>query len=355
VNVNRVEVLPIKNQSNEKITILLSQNYGGGAETAMRELHDRLRAKDYNVEIWGINEDKEIQIESEFSFGRNKFGGFFHTFNVIRKFRSKCKSEKVQTIILNCDLPELFGIFSPWKTRLIIVEQSIYPWMGRRKFGRLVRLLLTLRESLWVRIFDSQPVWAQGSRTIVLGPNLISGVIPSSEKRNRASNIKRIVFIGRFHYQKNPELLIQLANEAQLPLLMVGDGDLKDKLIQAASKSSQSVEFTGFVSNPWALLRDGDILALTSRFEGKPLVIEEALARGVPVISTKLDGLESEYRGFPVFFADNYQELLSTLRSIEFRLEEWGRDWSFPELILRENDQKLELWERILKEVAGPQ
>jgi glycosyltransferase involved in cell wall biosynthesis len=343
----------MKNQSNRKISILLSQNYGGGAETAMRELHNRLRAKGYNVEIWGINEEKEIEIEREFSFGRNKIGGFFHTFSIIRKFRAKCKSENVQTIILNCDLPELFGIFSPSKTRLIVVEQSIYPWMGRRAFGRMVRLLLTLRKVLWVRIFDSQPVWAQGSRKMVLGPNLISGVIPSSEKRNRASNIKRIIFIGRFHYQKNPELLIQLADEAELPLLMIGDGDLKDKLIEAAAKSSQSVEFSGFVSNPWALLRDGDVLALTSRFEGKPLVIEEALARGVPVISTKLDGLESEYGDFPVFFAHDYRQLLSILRSIELHIEEWEGDWSFPELILRENDKKLELWERILNDISG--
>lgn len=46
------------------------------------------------------------------------------------------------------------------------------------------------------------------------------------------------------------------------------------------------VDFAGFVQNPAAYFRKADVVALSSRFEGLPTVLVEALAVGAKVVST---------------------------------------------------------------------
>ncbi|MBD3582675.1 glycosyltransferase [Flavobacterium selenitireducens] len=70
-------------------------------------------------------------------------------------------------------------------------------------------------------------------------------------------------------------------------LMLIGDGPLKDELVQSASDHnvSQLVVFGGFVTNPYPLLKKAEFTVLTSKFEGLPNIIAESLAVGTPVVS----------------------------------------------------------------------
>jgi glycosyltransferase involved in cell wall biosynthesis len=275
----------------KKIIILLSSHFGGGAETAMQQLHNSLRNQFHNLEIWGINIEELNQSEGRFTFGRNKAGGLVHNIKILLAFKRKCKKENVGVIILNCDLPELFGVFTQRSTNLIVVEQSTYPWMGRRLLGRLIRMLLVFRKTTWVKIFQEQKVWSVFGQNVFLGPNLIGTSFPGTISNGPADGLQRIIFLGRFHVQKRPEWIVRLGADSGIPVLMIGDGELRQALNDLARKLEANVEFTGFLPNPWGMLQKGDVLVLTSRFEGKPLVIEEALIRGIPVLAMNLYGL----------------------------------------------------------------
>jgi glycosyltransferase involved in cell wall biosynthesis len=48
----------------------------------------------------------------------------------------------------------------------------------------------------------------------------------------------------------------------------------------------QEVDLPGFVSNPFAYMRRSGVFVLSSRWEGLPSVLIEALACGCPVVST---------------------------------------------------------------------
>ncbi len=106
-----------------------------------------------------------------------------------------------------------------------------------------------------------------------------------------------VITVGRVTPQKKPERLLQvaqLAKEAGLPVRFkwVGDGELRRQMERLRDEMGQhdTVEFVGFVKNPYPHIKTADIMMVTSDFEGFCLVICEAMCLGVPVISTRTAG-----------------------------------------------------------------
>lgn len=106
---------------------------------------------------------------------------------------------------------------------------------------------------------------------------------------------KIFLFIGRLAHQKNiPVLLDVFQNpELQTCLLIIGDGDdqIKRKVELASKDAESKIVYLGPLNNVSYYLSLADGLILTSRYEGLPIVILEALSMGVPVISTPVGGI----------------------------------------------------------------
>jgi glycosyltransferase involved in cell wall biosynthesis len=108
-------------------------------------------------------------------------------------------------------------------------------------------------------------------------------------------NERFILFVGRLERQKDPELLIDafaaaVAGGLRAHLLIVGDGGMRQVAQSRAAASGQAdrIHLLGWRSREdVALLMKGcDGLLLTSRFEGMPITVLEAMATGLPVAST---------------------------------------------------------------------
>lgn len=101
-----------------------------------------------------------------------------------------------------------------------------------------------------------------------------------------------VVSLGRLAEQKDhPTLLRAYAASALRTshrLVIVGGGDWQERLKDLAQELglSDRVLFTGAMDNPYRVLADADLHVLSSRWEGYPNVLLEALALGVPVVST---------------------------------------------------------------------
>ena len=101
-----------------------------------------------------------------------------------------------------------------------------------------------------------------------------------------------IVWAGRFEPQKDAGLAIRtiaaLNRVTPARLTMLGDGAQLTEMRQQIARQGLGnvIETTGFVASiqPW--LREADVLLVTSHYEGGPAVAVEALAHGVPVVST---------------------------------------------------------------------
>lgn len=101
-----------------------------------------------------------------------------------------------------------------------------------------------------------------------------------------------ILGCGRLVPQKNFDLLIKafqrLRQRREARLMILGDGEergLLEALVHRLGLGSE-VALPGFVSNPYAHMAKARVFALSSHYEGSPLVLVEALACGCPVVST---------------------------------------------------------------------
>ncbi len=101
-----------------------------------------------------------------------------------------------------------------------------------------------------------------------------------------------VITTGRLVEQKAHSDLLEAF--ARLPasqrgsLVILGEGHLRTDLRQHVDRLqlADKVWMPGFVENPWWFIARSDVFALSSHWEGHPLVLLEALACGVPIAST---------------------------------------------------------------------
>ena len=108
-----------------------------------------------------------------------------------------------------------------------------------------------------------------------------------------------VVFIGRITEQKDPDRLIAVLKELAermpgMKIAIAGTGNLEGHMKKLAEQYNlmSNIDFFGFMSNPLKLLSDTKVMIMTSKFEGLPMTVLEAMALGVPVVSTPVDGLK---------------------------------------------------------------
>jgi glycosyltransferase involved in cell wall biosynthesis len=105
---------------------------------------------------------------------------------------------------------------------------------------------------------------------------------------------KTVIAAGRLAPEKNYSLLIETIaqSDSNLRCLILGDGPMHAELQNLISNRglSESIQLVGRVERPESYFRKADLFALTSTFEGSPVVIIEALQAGLPVVATACGG-----------------------------------------------------------------
>jgi glycosyltransferase involved in cell wall biosynthesis len=146
---------------------------------------------------------------------------------------------------------------------------------------------------------------------------------------------EEIVYVGRLEPIKGLELLIDacalcMRRRAGLALRLVGTGPQGPALERrvAAAGLAGRVTFQGYVADPAPFYRRAKLLALTSRYEGFPNVLVEAMSQGTPVVAVDCDSgpaeiVEEGRNGFlardrdPRTFAQAIERALSTEWNVE--------------------------------------
>ena len=99
------------------------------------------------------------------------------------------------------------------------------------------------------------------------------------------------IIVGRLHEVKNHKLLFQaikLLEKESFQVLVVGRGEIEGQLkeLTRSLKIDKKVKFLGFKPNVYSYLARSHCFLMTSYSEGFPNALLEALASGIPVIST---------------------------------------------------------------------
>ena len=125
------------------------------------------------------------------------------------------------------------------------------------------------------------------------------GVDPEKYKKdpNRAY-AKRLLFVGRLDAVKGVPLLLEsiadlYVEHQDVELTVVGDGPARVDLEKKAQSLGANIRFLGYQSQQEVaqILTQTDILVLPSFAEGVPVVLMEAMAAGLPVVTTQVGGI----------------------------------------------------------------
>lgn len=132
--------------------------------------------------------------------------------------------------------------------------------------------------------------------------------------------------VARFWPQKNHALLLKAfaqgpASDANAHLVLVGEGSLQEQLEEQAKSIglARKVHFLGLRSDIPDVLGAMDAFVLSSDWEGNPLSVMEAMAAGLPIVSTAVGGVPDLFasgkEGFLVKQGDE-QGLANAMRSL---------------------------------------
>jgi len=101
--------------------------------------------------------------------------------------------------------------------------------------------------------------------------------------------------VGRLVSEKDYPLLVRAAApllSSKLRLVLVGEGPTRGEIEAAIPKAAMPfVTLTGLRSDVPRVMSAFDVFCLSSRTEGLPLVVPEAMACGLPVVATRVGGL----------------------------------------------------------------
>ena len=111
-----------------------------------------------------------------------------------------------------------------------------------------------------------------------------------------ADNVTLVGIVGRLTEIKNHEMFLESVarlNRERARFVIIGDGSLRESLESKARSLGieNDVIFAGGRKDPECFYPALDIVALTSRNEGTPLTLIEAMANARPVIATSVGGV----------------------------------------------------------------
>lgn len=120
----------------------------------------------------------------------------------------------------------------------------------------------------------------------------------NAEKAEYLNKKIKILMVGTLYYQKNYEMALRgvsklVENGVCVELKIVGEGPDRDELVGLATELeiSEFVHFNGPSESVEEEYVTANLFWMTSRYEGFGIVLVEAMASGVPIVATDVDGI----------------------------------------------------------------
>jgi glycosyltransferase involved in cell wall biosynthesis len=122
-----------------------------------------------------------------------------------------------------------------------------------------------------------------------------SPAVPAVPVVSVVFDVPVVLAVGRLATQKGLGALIEAAArwadlEPRPRLMIVGEGPLEASLKAQAASLAVPAEFAGRRTDVPALLAAAAVYVLPSKWEGQPLILQEALRAGAPIVATRTGG-----------------------------------------------------------------
>ena len=282
-----------------KILFYINTIHFGGAERVMVQLTRRFAGNGYEaVLVTSYPEEKEytvpegvkrICLENE-KLSQSKIK---RNITRIRKLRQICKAEKPHAVISFMMEPNfrslLATMFFPVKRIVSVRNDPNREYAGT--LGRLVgKLLLPVADGC---VFQTEDAMEWFPRKLQKKSQIIPNEVAEEFFKETKKDGKDIIAVGRLSEQKNHPLLIRAFSKIaeEYPdekLRIYGEGVLRTSLQELIDSLglTDRILLMGTTADVPQVLAEGKIFVLSSDYEGMPNCLMEALAVGIPSIST---------------------------------------------------------------------
>lgn len=183
-----------------------------------------------------------------------------------------------------------------------------------------------MNKIIWVSDSAFENYYFNRKKTLIEKSVVIYNVINPEEIKKKSlqelvEETYDIIYVGRLSYPKNPMRLIEVLELVKkkypkLKVAVVGDGEYKNKMLKRIreSKLEKNIDILGFQNNPAAYMRKSKVMIMTSIYEGTPMCVLEALALGIPIVSTPTDGVSKIVEnGVNGFLSENNDDLVKSI------------------------------------------
>lgn len=302
-------------RNKKKLLFICSSLRGGGAEKVLVYLMNQIDKKKYAARLVLFEREldylKELDPAVEIDcFDKASRWDFLKMIFKLRKRLRDYKPDVIISFLYYTNIVTVMAVLlARVKCRLLICEHSyLQKYFAEVKFGGLKEMLIKITYKKADKIivvsknikkyivenygFSSKHI------EVIYNPIPLSEIIVKCHEKVdhrflNKENIKVIIAVGRLARVKRYDRLIRAFSGARkkqknLRLLFLGKGELETELKLLAEQVDEEkyIDFVGFKSNPYAWISKADVLALSSEREGFPNVLIEAMACGVPVVST---------------------------------------------------------------------
>lgn len=239
-----------------------------------------------------------------------------------------------------------------------------YRWLFTQRIAHTVVNSHDLRDA-WLR---SLPDLDPARISVVYKGLSAPDELPSRAEARRALGLDPQVpvvgAVGRLVDQKRFDRWLHVLADLPAPVqgVIVGDGPLRAHLHERAARLgiAERVRFTGYLEAPWRALPAFDVLLVTSDRESMANVMLEALATGVPTVSTPVDGAReallapSGDAGWvsPDFEPSSLTAALGPLLANRERLQGMAQQARRRHATLFTAEASAAAWESVLRQVA---
>jgi L-malate glycosyltransferase len=135
------------------------------------------------------------------------------------------------------------------------------------------------------------------SKKVIVQPSGIRNIFFEQQPRSFNNKSLRVIIVANLVKKKNLDLVIDIAKDLKLlNFILVGDGPEKEYLLNRVQyEDITNVEILGYKNSSELrlLYYESDIFMLTSLKEGTPTAMLEAMACGLPIVTSGAGGVES--------------------------------------------------------------
>ncbi len=290
-----------------KVTLVIYSLGSGGAERVMSILANYWATHGWNVTLITLVDESQrpfYPLDPQITLKQLGLAGNSTSLPAtvktcwqrIQALRVEIIASQPDIVISFMNTVNVLVLLAGWNLNIpIIVSEHNYP--GLQDANKIWRLLMKLTYRYADRVAlltqNALPFYptVQGYQSIVI-PNPV--LVPAPDiSTERLLPTPSIIAVGRLNRVKGFDLLLEAFHliQAKYPdwhLTILGEGSIRPELEDLCERLqlTNRVHLPGQVENVNGYLHQADIFVLSSRFEGFPMALCEAMACGLPVLAT---------------------------------------------------------------------